>query len=303
MANPFESSGVWLCCALHAHTTNSDGELPPPSLVRHYEDEGFDVLAFTDHWVRTEETDETLVVIPGVELEARAGEAGREAHVLGLGITADPALPRGELPTLEETVAWVVANEGVAYLAHPYWSGLRMDEVEECQGLAGLEVFNGASELELGRGLSSVHWDEVLETGRPWLGIATDDTHHPGRDSGLAWTWVRTSERSAAGVVAALAEGTFYSSAGPRLEEVHVDGRTVEVRCRPVMQIRLLAGRERGASVTAGARSYLHGGEIVEQHEQGITAARLTIPATAPYARLEVRDWEGASAWTNPLWP
>ena len=34
---PFEGDGVWLGCALHAHTTNSDGELPPEMLVRHYE--------------------------------------------------------------------------------------------------------------------------------------------------------------------------------------------------------------------------------------------------------------------------
>ena len=48
---PFEGDGVWLRCALHAHTTNSDGEMAPDMLVRHYEWAGFDVLAITDHWV------------------------------------------------------------------------------------------------------------------------------------------------------------------------------------------------------------------------------------------------------------
>ena len=46
---------MWLRCALHAHTTNSDGELAPELLVRHYEWAGYDVLAITDHWVRTDE--------------------------------------------------------------------------------------------------------------------------------------------------------------------------------------------------------------------------------------------------------
>ena len=27
--SPFEAEGVWLRCALHAHTTNSDGEMSP----------------------------------------------------------------------------------------------------------------------------------------------------------------------------------------------------------------------------------------------------------------------------------
>ena len=50
---PFDDDGIWLRCALHAHTTNSDGEMAPDMLVRHYEWAGYDVLAITDHWVRT----------------------------------------------------------------------------------------------------------------------------------------------------------------------------------------------------------------------------------------------------------
>ena len=68
---PFEGDGVWLRCALHAHTTNSDGEMSPDMLVRHYEWAGFDVLAITDHWVRTvERSTRKLLVIPSTELNA-----------------------------------------------------------------------------------------------------------------------------------------------------------------------------------------------------------------------------------------
>ena len=77
----------WLRCALHAHTTNSDGDLPPDKLVRHYEWAGYDVLAITDHWVRTAErsTRKTLV-IPSVELNATCGGPEHDAHVLALGV-------------------------------------------------------------------------------------------------------------------------------------------------------------------------------------------------------------------------
>jgi len=37
MTNPFQTDGTWLRCALHAHTTRSDGELQPEALVDHYE--------------------------------------------------------------------------------------------------------------------------------------------------------------------------------------------------------------------------------------------------------------------------
>ena len=36
MSAPWSSPGSWLRCALHAHTTNSDGELAPRALVKHY---------------------------------------------------------------------------------------------------------------------------------------------------------------------------------------------------------------------------------------------------------------------------
>src|SRR5947199_371909 len=52
--NPLAQDGTWLRCALHAHTTRSDGEQSPEELVNHYEQAGFDVLAITDHWIRTE---------------------------------------------------------------------------------------------------------------------------------------------------------------------------------------------------------------------------------------------------------
>ena len=68
-SNPFAATGTWLRCALHAHTTRSDGELSPAELVALYERAGFDVLAITDHWVRTDApSTERLLVIPSSEL-------------------------------------------------------------------------------------------------------------------------------------------------------------------------------------------------------------------------------------------
>src|SRR5207253_9069033 len=46
---PFGRDGLWLRCSLHAHTTESDGMLPPAMLPRYYAMGGFDVLAITDH--------------------------------------------------------------------------------------------------------------------------------------------------------------------------------------------------------------------------------------------------------------
>ena len=304
MVSPFDGDGVWLRCALHAHTTNSDGEMAPDKLVRHYDWAGYDVLAITDHWFRTAEPSTNgLLVIPSAELNAQAGGPQHDAHVLALGIETDPQQPEDAFASLSEVVARVRAEGGVPYLAHTYWSGLRTEQFEECDGLVGLEIFNAGCELEVGRGDSTVHWDEALERGRLLYGIAADDSHHPGYDSGFASVWARCADRTQAAVLDALREGRFYSSAGPEIHELALDDGWATVRCSPAASVTILAGRRRGARANAGRLGYPHRAEILERDADGlITAVRLERPRDAPYGRLEVADTRGRRAWTNPLW-
>ena len=299
--SPFEAEGVWLRCALHAHTTNSDGEMSPDMLVRHYEWAGYDVLAITDHWVRTvERSTRKLLVIPSTELNALA--AGHDAHVLALGVEADPEPPDVFAP-LPDVVAWIVENNGIPYLAHTYWSGLRTTDWEGCEGLLGIEVWNSGCELEIGRGEAAVHWDEALEAGHALFALATDDSHHPGYDSGFAWTMVRAAERSQEAVLEALRTGAFYGSTGPEIHHVEHDANAVVVRSSPAQSITLVSSRHRGARANAGRLGYPNGSTILERDSAGlITACRLEKPPLAPYGRIEVCDPVGRKAWTTPLW-
>ncbi|MBV8258465.1 MAG: CehA/McbA family metallohydrolase [Actinobacteria bacterium] len=302
--SPFDGDGIWLRCALHAHTTNSDGELAPDLLARHYEWAGYDVLAITDHWVRTvERSTRKLLVIPSVELNATCGGPEEDSHVLALGVEADPEIPDDGFAPIQDVVSWIVANGGVPYIAHTYWSGLRTEQWEATEGLVGIEVWNAGCELEIGRGDSSVHWDEALERGRLLYGIAADDSHHPGFDSGFAWTMVRAAEKSREAVLDALRSGSFYGSTGPEIHAVTVDDDTVMVRCSPAASVRLVSSRTRGAGANAGRLGYSVGSEVLERDSAGlITSVRLERPWGTPYGRVEVRDPAGGRAWTNPLW-
>ena len=302
MNGPWQAPGAWLRCALHAHTTNSDGELAPRALAKHYERAGYDVLALTDHWYRSEApSTEKLVVIPSAELNCIL-PAGRDGHVLALGIDEAPAELEGERLDLAGTAAWIVRHGGVAYLAHPYWTGATLGGLELPDTVSGIEVYNAGCELEVGRGLSAVHWDELLEAGRACFALATDDSHHPGFDSDLAWTWIR-AERSTSAVLEALRTGVFYASTGPLILNVRVEDETAEVRCSPCRTVTLLTGKTSGAAVHAGRLGYRYAAEIVESSSDGwITAARLQLPEIAPYARVEVVDPLGRRAWTNPVW-
>jgi hypothetical protein len=301
---PFSADGAWLRCALHAHTTNSDGELAPERLAAHYERAGYDVLFITDHWVRTEvKRPGRILVIPSVELNATLEGSGSDAHVLALGVDADPVEPGRSFPNLAETVSWIRANGGLPFLAHPYWSGLTSAELTGVEGLLGLEVYNAGCELEIGRGFAASQWDEALERGQLLLGIATDDSHLPGFDSGFASVWVRTEERTAEAILDALASGRFYSSTGPLIEAIELDEDAVEVRCSPAASVGLVTTRMFGSRVNAGRMGYRCRATVLEETPGGeIVAARLERWSSLPYGRVEVTDALGRRAWTNPLW-
>jgi hypothetical protein len=73
--------------------------MQPDKLVSHYERAGYDVLAITDHWARTDEPSSTGCS----SLRAGSRTPGRvpvhpEVHVLALGITTQTALPSGDCP-------------------------------------------------------------------------------------------------------------------------------------------------------------------------------------------------------------
>jgi alkylhydroperoxidase family enzyme len=305
MTDPWTTDGTWLRCALHAHTTCSDGELAPKHLARHYARAGYDVLAVTDHWRITDAlSKERLLVVPSVELNCILAGA-RDGHVLAFGVAASEQELRDlaqEHADLEATANWIEAHGGVAYLAHPYWTGVTAGTLELPENVTGIEVFNAGCELEVGRGLSTVHWDELLEAGRLCPAIAADDSHHPGFDSDLAWTWLRAPEPSRVAILEALVAGTFYSSTGPLLYDVRHDGDAVEVRCSPSRSVTLVSGRATGAAVNVGRLGYRHAGRELECDHSGLVVhARLEVPRSARHVRVEVTDAAGRKAWANPI--
>jgi hypothetical protein len=297
---PFPTSGEWLRCQLHSHTTNSDGDVSPDALCDHYAGLGFDALAITDHWHVTAHARDGLVVIPSSELSCRSASPSGEAEALALGVETLPEA-RAPFADIAEMAAWIAAQGGLPVLCHPYWSGLEPAEiVAAAASLAGIEIWNGGSELVQGTGLSTVHWDAVLQAGGRLLGIATDDCHSPGRDSGLGWTWVCAAARTRESVLDALRQGACYGSTGPRLLGIEVLEDAVAVRCSEAATVRLRSGPWDGCSAHADADRMDWRGAVTERGTGGLAiAARLEYPEFWRWGRVEVVDAAGRMAWSQ----
>jgi hypothetical protein len=321
-ADPFHSDGVWLKCALHTHSTVSDGTLPPHHLVQSYGEAGFDVVAITDHWRLTiTPSTRQVLTIPAAELGfdlAHPNYPRQSGEFLVYGIDHVPDDPGGdranwmfnaeenwEVRTFESlTVAsrWATTQGAVVYVAHPYWNGLSVDDLLETEGYVGLEVFNGSAELETGRGDSSTWWDVLLGRGRPMFGVGTDDQHYPLFELGAAWTMVHAAERSPEAVLDALRTGQSYFSHGPTIHEISQVEGGVEVACSPVRSVVLHREVEHGVSVTVGANGRRMGSILATDDSGLITRAYLERHEPAPaYERVTVIDQLGRKAWSNPL--
>ncbi|MEI8058398.1 MAG: CehA/McbA family metallohydrolase [Actinomycetes bacterium] len=320
--NPFELPGEWLKCALHTHSTESDGTLAPRHLVQSYAEAGFDVVAITDHWRRTVvPSTDRLITIPSAELGfdlKYPGYPRQSGEFLVYGISDLPDDPGGNrdnwmfnaeenweartFASLSAAMQWSEAHGAVSYVAHPYWNELSIDDLLESEGFAGIEVFNGSAEVENGRGDSSTWWDVLLRNGRRTFGIATDDQHYPLFELGLAWTMLHVVERTPEAVIEALRTGQAYFSHGPSIFDIALDGDAVEVTCSPARSVILHMEQECGVSVSVGANGRRMG-QILATDDAGlITRVRLEPDQASPkYRRVSVIDKYGKRAWSNPL--
>lgn len=310
---PFDGApGVWLRCALHAHTTNSDGWLAPAVLRRYHAVAGYDVLAVTDHdqFTPPPEGRDDMLLLGASELSLRAPASGGPLHVLAIGVTQMPAVTRGM--SLPEAARAIRAAGGLAFVAHPVWSGLRTEELDDFTDIAGVEVFNAGCEVEQGRGHADAHWDIWLSKGHRLGGIATDDLHTPGFESFLGWTMVHAREKRREAVLEALATGRYYATAGPRILALESDGERLTVATTPAVSIACIGEAPVGTRVNAGrmhptgfaTRRRTPDGQIREGAADGelLTGATFDAMPGTRYLRVVLTDVAGRMAWSNPIW-
>jgi hypothetical protein len=287
LTNPFEVEGRWYKANLHCHTTVSDGDTSPEERVREYREAGYDVLALTDH-ERTNDvkklSSRNFLVISGMETHPPAPFGGDLYHLVCLNVPYNFTL--GQHLDAETQIAMVRHAGGQVIYGHPYWSGHNLNHIIALSGYVAVEVYNATSS-KIGKPISAVQWDALLDAGRFIGAVAVDDTHR-GRDKFMGYTMIKAKTLTADAVMKAIEQGAYYASTGPVFKDVRMKGAKVLVECSPVKEIHFISKRAHGLSL------YSDGGEP-------LTSAQCQFKDLLQYVRVEIVDNDGHRAWTNPM--
>jgi len=298
LLNPFARPGRWYRGVWHCHTTESDGARSADEVVAWYGERHYDFLAITDHNKITAAPARRRpggpLLVPGVEIDAGQSQIGTSFHILGIGLRAMIELPketvaRHALP-VQSVIDRLRAAGATVFIAHPYWSGLVAADLAPLREVAGIEVYNANTDVDIAKGYSGVQWDDCLTRSRALWGVANDDAHWRFGDHGKGWTMLRSEEALAPeSVAAALAAGSFYASTGAVLDDVAFDGETATVRIAApgAREVRFICDHRWGHRVQADGVP--------------LREASHTLRGRERYLRLEVVAPDGGMAWTNPL--
>lgn len=304
MSSFFSAPGKFYRGNLHTHSNKSDGVLDPIEVCRRYKAEGYDFLALTDHFVGTYGypiTDTTgfrdheFTTILGAEIHSGAMLNGELWHLVAVGLPADftpPDAPhfhpvQGMESAADLAVRARVAGAFVA-IAHPQWSGLTMEDARGIAAAHAVEVYNHGCAVGCDRPDGFHTLDLLLSEGRKLNLIATDDAHFSEPDHFGGWVMVKAAANTPEALLAALKDGSFYSSQGPEIRDITVGAEGVDVLCSAAAAI-----------IVQG-----HGSASLALHGNSMTRGVVPLDRfrASPWIRVTVADRAGKRAWSNPIW-
>lgn len=308
-----EQGGTYYKANLHCHTIYSDGHLSPEEVKKAYQEQGYSVIAYTDHrtyqWHR-ELTDEHFLALAAMEVDINEHYkvSGDFSKVKTYHINLYDSQPEtfqekksmGLLPErrysdtdyINEYIDEMKTYGFFACYNHPYWSLQNYDDYKNLRGFWGMEIYNYGCEHDGLYGYNPQSYDEMLRLGNRLYCVATDDNHnsypfdHPFCDSFGGFTMIHAKELSYKEITESLLTGKFYSSMGPEIRELYVEDGTLFVKTSPVKKIYVM---------TEGRNCY-H--EAAAQNDT-ITEASFKLSGLEGYIRIDCQDSRGLHANTN----
>ncbi|MBW4840764.1 MAG: CehA/McbA family metallohydrolase, partial [Paenibacillaceae bacterium] len=301
----------WLKGDLHTHTVHSDGSYTISEALASCRGKGLDFLAFTDHNTASQNRfsvaqDETLLMIPGVEMTSYKGHANLLGHPDALTDfrVLTPEAAAKELRQAQEKGALVTLN-------HPF--------CPDCPWELGFDVPFDAIEVWNGpwRELNETAvawWQQRLTEGRRIVAVGGSDTHRddPFVRHGGPTAHVYVEEETVAAVLDAVRRGAVVLSMGPddTFITLTADGAGVgdELEAavgRDDVELLITIRSAQGDRVSLWSDHGLEQEWTVEQGKQELVCR---MPADRLFYRVEARrylpDWEldVMTCLTNPVY-
>ena len=175
---------------------------------------------------------------------------------------------------------------------HPFWSLEDWDQIMKYEGFFSVEMCNYGSFVGNRAEYNAQLYDYMLRHGKKIFCHSTDDNHNkypfdcPKCDSFGGFTMILADELSYDSVFAALENGDFYSSMGPTIEQLIIDGNKVHIETSPAAQITMFNGGRNQKTETGTP-------------DAPATVADFVIPDGSPFVRFNVVDFEGRYADTH----
>lgn len=211
---------------LHCHSTISDGKLSPEEIKQQYVEEGYSIVAYTDHDIMIPHhdlTDEQFLALEGYEMEINENATGlppqthKTCHICFVSLVENPlqicyhrtkfmpkcsqpswhlakfddTLPDFERVYTPECINEIIRRgvEGGFFVTynHPTWSRESYPEYMAYKGMHAMEITNYSSQ-SIGHGEYNPRvFDEMLSCGKAVFCSATDDNHNHGVRGTLAY--------------------------------------------------------------------------------------------------------------------
>lgn len=331
------AEGNFYKAAMHVHTNISDGSVSPEGMKQAYADKGFSIVAFTDHEVfvcHNDLTDKDFLALNGVEVSVNnqnyladmGGWPYIETYHLNLyalksdndysSVCTDSSIYckhshaymtermkqnvfRKEY-TQESINELIAASNKDGFLVsynHPVGSLQNYENYCDLKGLFAVECFNTGSYNE-GFPETIRPFEDLLHKGERVFPLVGDDSHDL-KSVGRCFTMIKAKNLEYSTVTDALKNGDFYSSSGPEIKELYLDGTVLHISCSDAE--RIVVSAERRVSF----------GKISENYTELVNGAEFDLAGFVKdshlteetfknsYFRVTVKDVHGNEAYTR----
>ena len=285
---------------MHCHTNISDGIHTPYEIKSMYKAQKYSIVAFTDHHRFISHdylSDDGFLAINACEVDInQSSKAWNETKTYHFNLYATkpnmqvaPPLPSMDYDDVVAINQYIAERTSEGFLVsynHPYWSLQTQVEYSQLKGCFAMEIYNHASEVEGFYGYTPQVYDEMLRSGQKLHCLSVDDNHNREPDSFGGYIQISSQRLCYESIIHALKNGDFYSSQGPEIYEIFLEGNKLTVECSHVDNIVVF---------TQGRKCLIKSGK-------GISGASFQLDGNEGYIRVLCRNNEKRDANSNAYW-